>query len=198
MQFGLFKLYNKEIHFSLGGTDILECKKGDFSSFIKLYLGWINPFVVESDTIISIKDFTTKSDSIIIAKEFNGIFSEYFMVDLFSKKAFLENSLSFGDARCGIRIYHIVCNIDKNGNILSSSLTTFYPLIRLMEKDFDGSFDFSYQVFSDEADLYYENEIFGDKNYYDYKMSDGNDIPFKLIVDSLSINEATLKIIFNK
>ena len=43
-------------------TDILECKKGDFSSFIKLYLGWINPFVVESDTIISIKDFTTKSD----------------------------------------------------------------------------------------------------------------------------------------
>ena len=108
---------------ALGDYDMQSKSHGDWNSYSKYAVGWIEPEVVQDLKVgesldITIGSFAKTGDAIVIPsanKEFDGPFNEYIMIDLFT-----DDGVNKYDAKefnlnnqTGVRIYHVNANMEK-------------------------------------------------------------------------------------
>lgn len=103
----------------LGGYDMQDIGLGDWNSFSKLSLGWVDPIYAElssgEEATIKLKPASLGGSPLIVGTNWNGTaFDEYILIELFSK---VGNSACEWDAYerdyradlgdGGIRLYHV-------------------------------------------------------------------------------------------
>lgn len=101
---------------TIGYFDMEADNKGDWNSYTKYILGWIEPTIVDGSTDeveITIRAYSTYGDAVVVhalGYDDNGTpFDEYVIIDLFAHDGLYEkDSAGFGlqDA-VGVRIYHV-------------------------------------------------------------------------------------------
>ena len=187
----------------LGGAAMMDYSYGDHDSYTKTIMGWVTPTIVTETKTITIKDFETSGDVILVPLKFNNTYmSEYLLIDLYTNTGLnkLHGDLTYlyGLCQYGIRIYHISSDIEKPYNDSYGSFTTNnnslseYALIKLIEADGDTNFNSS-DGYASSTDLWLENTSL--KNVFpNYTRNDGKLINFNIIINSVSISEASVTI----
>lgn len=109
---------------TLGHFDMEADNKGDWNSYTKYLLGWIEPTIVdgkEDELEITISAYSTHGNAIVIhALDYDAKgtpFDEYIIIDLFAHDGlYAKDAGEFGlsDA-VGVRIYHVNSVYDVNG-----------------------------------------------------------------------------------
>lgn len=134
--FGLIDYY--DVTYSgidaVGGFDMQSGSVGDWNCYSKLAVGWMEPQVVEGLTSGQSVEYTIGSsalvgDVILIpakGKTYDGPFSEYIMIDLFTDDgvnqfdASLEKKRFNLDNAAGVRISHVNAAMEKRTNKVAS------------------------------------------------------------------------------
>ena len=132
--FGLVDYYDYDgLHSPLGCFDMQDFNVGDHNAYSKYALGWVEPYLVESDATITINPMESSGDCIIVrnpnSKFSNSAFDEYLMLELItptglwkqdSEKAYPGlNTKTFTNA--GVRITHVDGRLRNNrGNIVTT------------------------------------------------------------------------------
>lgn len=115
--FGLMDYYiNGQQQNAIGKFDMEADSAGDWNSYSKYILGWVEPTVVDGtkDSVeINIRSYATYGDVILVrALGYDGTgtpFDEYILIDLFAHDGLYEkDAASYGLSEAvGVRIYHV-------------------------------------------------------------------------------------------
>ncbi len=115
--FGILDYYiNGQQQNTIGKFDMEADSTGDWNSYTKYILGWVDPFVVDGtqDSVeFKIRSYATYGDVILIrALGYAGTgtpFDEYILIDLFAHDGLYEkDSAKYGLSEAvGVRIYHV-------------------------------------------------------------------------------------------
>ena len=105
----------------MGGIDMMDHNLGDHNAYSKFSLGWSNPLVVEKNSIVTLKPFTTTGEAILLpSPDYNGTaFDEYLMLQLDSPIGLNETDYkngyesTKGYSRAGIRLMHVDSRVYK-------------------------------------------------------------------------------------
>ena len=175
-------------------------------------LGWINPTVIVNDGEYTLNDFASTGDTLLIPLNFNNsYFSEYLLISLYTDNGVNEffkdqesNYQIFDKKEYGIMIFfvssYLVESYDDINNdyyslTINNNSTTDTPLIYLIERDGEYSFDSSHG-YTAASDLWIKGDKFSDV-YEEYTRSDGKYINFDIEVIELNDGEAKIKVTFN-
>ena len=102
----------------LGGFDMQDMNMGDWNSFSKMSLGWVDPIYLNlelgEEIEVELTPASLGGSPLLLATDWNGTaYDEYVLVELFSKYgnneiSWDEYSSSYGDlGDGGIRLYHV-------------------------------------------------------------------------------------------
>lgn len=102
----------------LGGFDMQDMNMGDWNSFSKMSLGWVDPIYLNlelgEEIEVELTPASLGGSPLLLATDWNGTaYDEYVLVELFSKYGnnqlyWDEYSSSYGDlGDGGIRLYHV-------------------------------------------------------------------------------------------
>lgn len=117
--FGLDDYYNYDdnsLDGPMGGVDMMDHNVIDHNVWSKMSLGWIKPYVVTGDAIITIEPSQVNGDAIILANNWNGTsFDEFLMMELYTPTGLnqLDSEVVYygayprGFTRAGVRLYHV-------------------------------------------------------------------------------------------
>lgn len=109
----------------LGGLDMMDYNIGDHNAFSKFSLGWAKPYVVEEDSLITIKPFESSGECIIIpTNSFNeSAFSEYIILEYYTPTGLneLDSKVAYQGLEKyftipGIRMFHVDARLCKANN----------------------------------------------------------------------------------
>lgn len=193
----------------LGGADMMDYNKGDHGVYSKTMLGWLTPAIVTATQTITIQSSQAKGDAILVPLNFNNsYFCEYLLIDLYSAKGLnelaskMDNTILYGGASYGVRIYHVSSWIDNPysdtdyGSFTNyNNSTSSVALIKLIEAD-------GYTKFSDtrgnasKTDLWQAGQSLSTV-FPQYTTNDGKLLIFDITINSVSESEATITITYN-
>ncbi|MDE7440198.1 MAG: bacterial Ig-like domain-containing protein, partial [Clostridia bacterium] len=192
----------------LGGADMMDYNKGDHGVYSKIMLNWLTPTIVTTTQTITISSSQAVGDAILVPLKFNNsYFCEYLLIDLYSAEGLnklaseMDNSILYGGASYGVRIYHVSSWIDNpysdtnygsftNYNNSTSSIS----LIKLIEAD-------GYTKFSDtsgeasQTDLWQAGQSLSEV-FPQYMTNDAKLLNFDISIDSVSADSATITITY--
>ncbi len=203
---------------------MMDANRGDLSSIDKLLLGWIDPYVIytNSNKTITINSFASSNDVILVSRvKPSSIYSEYFLIDLYNTEGFVSqdneieepSDIVKADAMIhgktyrnyGLRILHI-----------DASLTNVYE-----GQTYDEPVKFAYnnsntkKLFVDTVlnNSSYATQKINDinkrlMNYFglysltgnytlNYKMTNNTNIFFGITINSISKDSATITFNYN-
>ena len=198
-----------------GYADMMDGNIGDHHPYSKLLMGWVNPTVVDKSGIYELPSFTTTGNFILIpaGDSYDSIYSEYFIIDLFTMSGLNEATMptfyNVDKNFAGVRVSHINANIylESDGYYYFSNNNTDskYKEIRFIEADYNGSkFDCDENLINNDEYTYTESDdffrvggpIFGQGNFANYKTYSNEQLPFTMEVIELTSSSAKVKIIF--
>ncbi len=107
---------------SFGGLGMMDYNIGDHDAFSKFSLGWVNPYIVNDDSYINLKPFSTSGECIVIpCTNYNDSpFDEYLIIEydtptglnkFDAENAYVNRPNYF--TKNGVRIFHIDARIIK-------------------------------------------------------------------------------------
>lgn len=206
---------------AVGSYDMQSAGAGDWNAYSKYAVGWVEPEIVtdlESGQSVEIEigSMAETGDVIVIpaaGSEFNNSpFNEYIMIDLFTddgvnKYDAAEYNL---DGSCGVRIYHVNANMEKNVEVGESGkeyeIGTVhfanaynkegYYNIELIQSGKTNTFT-DYGTEEDNTvtkkDFFYAGDVFTAEDYDEFfldgKMDNGADFGYE--IEIVSINDGT-------
>ena len=99
-----------------GGFSMQDYNVGGHDPYSKMLLDWIDPYVVNDSTTITIKPFESSGDVILLSPSYSGsVYDEYLLIELYtptglnkfdSEHAYLTDCPQ-GPSQAGIRIWHV-------------------------------------------------------------------------------------------
>ena len=147
--FGLEDLYDYSGNYlPMGGFTLQVNNLGDHDPYSRLALGWGKVYIPEDTVTIELKDSESSGEFVLLTpswNEYNSMFDEYILVELFSPKGLNEFDCTYydyGQNKPGIRIYHIDSRlVQKDGK--GDYNLPFYNDVTLgsMELAMSNSFD---------------------------------------------------------
>lgn len=116
--FGLDDYYNYDgTSAPMGGIDMMDNNIGDHGAFSKFTLGWSNPYIVDSNTVVTLRSGTETGDAFLVpSPNYNGTaFDEYILVELITPTGLNEKDYTSpypgnnlpGYSVPGLRITHV-------------------------------------------------------------------------------------------
>ena len=196
---GLDDYYDYDIlnntQIGLGGADMMDENVGDHCSISKIILGWVDPIIVDtskSGTYI-IDSFTKTGNVLLIPKTtYNGIFDEYFLVELYDPTGL--NATSTYLTKVGVRILHVDSTLGHEGmggmyftyfNCDNSDTKNPFVDTVVERKGF-------LETIVNNEDLFYTGEVFNKVKWYD-----GSSLNLELKIINIDNNlvSATVEII---
>ena len=227
---GLNDFYDSDT--SKGGTGglysagMMDANQGDLNTIDKLLLGWIDPYVVHtnSETLTyTINPFTESGDVILVSKNnINSIYDEYFLIELYTNTGlnahdrpidYPTSAFSIMEQKhnnlykdYGIRVLHINSNMtyEYDGKTYSMPMMFLYnnSTTRNLFVDTIVNSSKAYETVSNKkiinnyALFMKTGEEINLKNSSAYRMTNNSSIFFNFKIDSLSNTQATVSIIF--
>ncbi|MDE6200329.1 MAG: hypothetical protein K2M47_00405 [Clostridiales bacterium] len=191
----------------LGGADMMDYNVGDQNVYSKIMLGWLTPEIVVSTQTITIKSSQERGDAILIPLNFdNSYFCEYLLIDLYSANGLnqlhssVDDSILYGGATYGVRIYHVTSWInnpfsDEYGSFTDcNNSVSSNALIKLVEADGHTKFSDS-NGYAIDSDLWQAGDKLSEV-FPQYMTNDGKTLIFDITVVSVSETEATITITY--
>lgn len=191
----------------LGGADMMDYNVGDHGVYSKIMLGWLDPTIITSTQTVTIKSSQAEGYAILIPLNFdNTYFCEYLLIDLYSAQgvnamgASQTNTILYGGAEYGVRIYHVTSWAKDPYNNSYGSFTdcnnsnSNIPLIKLIEADGETSSSVS-GSWASESDLWQTGDTFS-KVFQQYMRNDGKTLNFDISITDVSAQSATITITF--
>lgn len=190
----------------VGGADMMDYTVGDHSAYSKIMLGWTTPQIVTQNGTFTLSPFAESGDCLLIMLNFdNSYFSEYLLVDFYTATglnqmhAMQPDSLLYGGAQKGVRIYHVTgwANnpySDEYGSFTdcNNSLTS-EPLLKLVEADGETKFR-STNGYAAASDLWQAGGSLS--AVFNYCRNDGKAVNFDVKVESITNQSATVTVTF--
>ena len=109
--------YNDDIGNSpAAGFSMQDCNVGGHDPFSKMALGWVDPYVPTTDSLITVNSFQESGDIIVLSPNFTGSpFDEYLMLELYTPTGLNEFDCTYaysgnypkGPTISGIRLWHV-------------------------------------------------------------------------------------------
>lgn len=222
--FGLQDYYdydeNNILRNTFGFFDMEADNKGDWNSYTKYLLGWIEPTIVdgtEDEVEITISSYATHGDAIVVhalGYDDRGTpFDEYVIIDLFAHDGLYANDARYyalSDS-IGVRIYH-VNSVYRAYETASDGTTMYAPhhgivtsarfhdygiyLLEMIQKGKENTFTGENYAdsFVDYNDLFYAGDSFSADEYteffYEGKMDNGMDFGYTITVKEIVENGA--------
>jgi M6 family metalloprotease-like protein len=143
----------------LGGADMMDYNAGDHNSFSKMLLGWVNPYLINGDTVtVDLQSCSDTGEVILIPVKWEqSIFTEYYLVEFYTPTS-LNSDNTYLTAP-GIRILHVIASIGPLGasgeyeTIYNYDNTdTNYKLITMSRAS--GALPFGEGEYASNADLF--------------------------------------------
>lgn len=199
---------NKGSNQGLGGADMMDYNVGDHGVYSKIMLGWITPEIVTSTKTVTIKSSQEGGYAILVPLNFdNSYFCEYLLIDLYTATGLNEmdaskdDTILYGGAQYGVRIYHVSSSIknpyadDGYGSFTdNNNSVTKLPLIKLVEAD--GRTSSSSSNWASASDLWQTGdslkEAFPNYTRYDNKL-----LNFNVTIDSVTAQQAVVSVTYN-
>ncbi len=183
----------------LGYFDMLDSNVGDMNIFTKMLYGWVEPVFVTSDTDIDLYPVTDgKAKAVIVTdKKDNNIYSEYYILELFTNE---QNNWDSAKAENGaVRIYHVDAEIDINEGIgrfkySNDAATSEFKLLRLMESD--GKDDCAFGSIILPESYYYAGMSFGPNTAPSSEFYGGEYTGIQIDINSVSNEKASISVRF--
>lgn len=201
---------------ALGGFDMLDSNGGDWNSYSKLAVGWMNPKVVTNlasgeSVELTIGSAALTEDVIVLpaaGKDYEGPFGEYVMIDLFSAdgtNAFYTDRWGLSNT-IGVRITHVNANMrcyteneetigmEMFGNYFVEGDRGFYN-VELVQSGKVNTFTNleNLNPFVSPADFFYEGDVFTAEEYteffYEGLMDDGSPLGYTVRILSIGTDE---------
>ena len=104
---------------------------GDHNIFSKLALGWVKPYVVTSDCVITLRSSAIYPDCILIKNKWNGsAFDEYLLIEYYTPDILndFDSQHSYGSITMmkerGLRVYHVDARLISVYNFGNSFIKT--------------------------------------------------------------------------
>ena len=196
----------------LGGADMMDYTVGDHNPYTKIMLGWLEPTIVNDTETVTIdslqKTNATNARAILIPLNFNNsYFCEYLLVDLYTNDglnalhAGADDSILYGGAAYGVRIYHVSSSINNPYSTDYFSFTDYnntdtkYALIKLVEADGEKKFNSS-EGYAAASDLWKTGKTLSNV-FPNYTRNDGKKLCFDISMDSVSASSATITVTYN-
>ena len=190
----------------VGGADMMDYTVGDHSAYSKIMLGWTTPQIVTQNGTFTLSPFAESGDCLLIMLNFdNSYFSEYLLIDFYTATglnqmhAMQPDSLLYGGAQKGVRIYHVTgwANnpySDEYGSFTdcNNSLTS-EPLLKLVEADGETKFR-STNGYAAASDLWQAGGSLSAVFYY--CRNDGKAVNFDVKVESITNQSAMVTVTF--
>lgn len=189
--------YNTIDFTNVGGysvIDMMEYNIGDHGAFSKILLGWSNPVIISESGIYELPVFNDTGDCFVIGanNKYSTMYSEYYLIDYFTLDGLnsLELPAYFNTNKTNIGVRVSLVNAELTNDegyypyFTYDNSSTKHKLIKLLEADYDSSFDISS---SDDpecelSDFYKVGDRFGDKYYNNFVSAEGNPVPFTMEV----------------
>lgn len=159
----------------IGGGDMMDYNVGDHNAYSKTILGWIDPYLVTSQSTITLESFEQTGDAIIIAKDFvDSYFCEYYIIDFYTPTGLNEFCAGYHGlfSTSGVRIYHIQANVNNWSDMYNQwyvpACDNSYSddkLIALVEAD--GNNNIAKNGYSANSDLFQTDDIIDYLTWYD-------------------------------
>lgn len=193
--FGLLDYYNIDgCYIDVVGTfDMQSGNVGDWNSYTKYALGWIDPIVVDGQKDVyefEISAYSKTGNAILIPAlnhDYNGTpFDEYVMIELFAHDGlYAADSANYGlENSVGVKIYHVNSVYEKRVHEYEDGTTTVVGsahhvnnkdtryfeegrfLVELIQKGNVNTFATPYERSMVSAeDLFYKNDVFTADEY---------------------------------
>ena len=190
----------------VGGADMMDYTVGDHSAYSKIMLGWTTPQIVTQNGTFTLSPFAESGDCLLIMLNFdNSYFSEYLLIDFYTATglnqmhAMQPDSLLYGGAQKGVRIYHVTgwANnpySDEYGSFTdcNNSLTS-EPLLKLVEADGETKFR-STNGYAAASDLWQAGGSLS--AVFSYCRNDGKAVNFDVKVESITNQSAMVTVTF--
>ena len=190
----------------VGGADMMDYTVGDHSAYSKIMLGWTTPQIVTQNGTFTLSPFAESGDCLLIMLNFdNSYFSEYLLIDFYTATglnqmhAMQPDSLLYGGAQKGVRIYHVTgwANnpySDEYGSFTdcNNSLTS-EPLLKLVEADGESKFR-STNGYAAASDLWQAGGSLS--AVFNYCRNDGKAVNFDVKVESITNQSAMVTVTF--
>ena len=105
-----------------GGLTMMDMNIGDYDAFSKIALGWVDPYVVSEDAIVTIKPNNETGEAVLLADHWNGTaFDEYILLDLQVPTGVneLDATASYSGysplyySIPGVRMYHVDARLNE-------------------------------------------------------------------------------------
>lgn len=190
----------------VGGADMMDYTVGDHSAYSKIMLGWTTPQIVAQNGTFTLSPFAESGDCLLIMLNFdNSYFSEYLLIDFYTATglnqmhAMQPDSLLYGGAQKGVRIYHVTgwANnpySDEYGSFTdcNNSLTS-EPLLKLVEADGETKFR-STNGYAAASDLWQAGGSLS--AVFNYCRNDGKAVNFDVKVESITNQSAMVTVTF--
>ncbi len=139
----------------IGGFDIQDLNMGDWNSFSKMALGWVDPLYVDlelgEEIEVELAPAALGGSPLLLATDWNGTaYDEYVLLELFSRYgnneiSWDEYSSSYGDlGEGGIRLYHVDARLASR--LSSSSLLSYVDDSFLLQSAGQDESEMTYQV----------------------------------------------------
>ena len=200
----------------LYGADMMDYNIGDHGPINKLLLGWIDPCVVTETTTVTISDFSTSGNVLLVTnKSLTSIYDEYFLIEFYNGEGLNAHDMPICDYDAndnminaiGVRVTHVNAVKKTQEEIDNDYSEVYYTGFKYNNSETDKLFidtlsqaDVSIydKYFADQELLFTptSNQL-GTDVYTNYKMHDGKKLFFKMTVDSMDENSATVTITFN-
>lgn len=190
----------------VGGADMMDYTVGDHSAYSKIMLGWTTPQIVAQNGTFTLSPFAESGDCLLIMLNFdNSYFSEYLLIDFYTATglnqmhAMQPDSLLYGGAQKGVRIYHVTgwANnpySDEYGSFTDSNNSlTSEPLLKLVEADGETKFR-STNGYAAASDLWQAGGSLS--AVFNYCRNDGKAVNFDVKVESITNQSATVTVTF--
>ncbi len=188
----------------LGGADMMDGTYGDHNPFSKMLLGWITPIVIEESMTVDITPFMESGEVILLIDHWNNtIFDEYILISYYTPLGLNEADNYWIFTIPGIVMYHVSAAIDNGYNedlyyysIFNNNNTdTRNMLIKIIEADMDNYiFRNSY---SEDDDLFLEDDVFGETIYPLYRWYDNTYINVDVYIQYMDNEYATIEVQFD-
>ncbi len=191
----------------VGGADMMDYNVGDHDVYSKIMLGWLEPEIVNETKTVTIRSSQSVGDAILIPLDFdNSYFCEYLLIDLYAAQglnelhASVDDTLLYGGAAYGVRIYHISSSADSPyaddyGSFTDyNNSTTDHALIKLVEADGETAFRSSGGLAAS-SDLWRTGGRLSEA-FPSYARNDGKLLNFDIEIGAVSATSATVTVTF--
>ncbi len=203
-----------------GRLDMMDHTIGDHSGYSKMLLNWTRPYVITSNTTLTIRPFSSSGDLILLKNNWNGSpMDEYLLLEFYTPEGLNKNDDSELVSQCGVKVYHVDSRLGFKHLDLSSAILGYINEVKYSKNNYhlsiiNNNSDYAYQGhklysllessglntfqnggYASNITIFKEGSSFGYTAFNNFQFNDGSYVPFNFTIDKVTNTYATISFV---